>query len=285
MSESLRIAIVGLGSIGSRHLNTLLSMGYQDVVAVEPRPMPQEERVPVIGELREMAGWGATHAIICSPPEWHYHHAKFFLDRGIPTFIEKPMTRTASEARTLCTIAHMNKTVLAVGYMERAHRIVQEARQWAAENGAGHAEFYCYWRAAEKTYPLRIIGESSHVIDTALFVMGKAERAVRRGGAGVRAHASIVHGSAVSEITMDMDAEPRRRIQLYAADGSFFSKDYGTTAEEWDACYREELQAFLNGAPLCTGHDGLAVMEVIEHYQTAGGVSRSAFRRTRSVPW
>lgn len=259
-----RIAIIGLGSIGSKHVDTLLKMGYADLVAVDPRPMPNEDRLPVVGELQEIEGWDATHAFICSPPNWHYHHAKYFLDRGIPTFIEKPMTRTASEARTLCAIAYASKTVLAVGYMERAHRIVQEARQWAAENGAGHADFYCYWRATEKTYQLRIVEESSHVIDTALFVMGKAERAVRRGGSGVRAHASITHGSAVSEITMDMDAEPRRRIQLYAADGTNFSKDYGTTVEEWESCYRDELQAFLDGKPLCTGEDGLAVMDVLE---------------------
>lgn len=259
-----RIAIVGLGSMGSKHVSTLVEMGHTDLVAVEPHPMPNEDRLPVERELRDIEGFDSTHAIICTPPKEHYHHAKYFLDRGIPTLIEKPMTCTASEARRLCAIAHANKTVLAVGYMERGHRVVLQAKQWAAEHAVNRAEVYCYWRAMKKTYQLRIIDESSHAIDTALFTLGHAESAMRRGGIGGRAYASIRHQHAVSEITMDMEAEPRRRIQLYAADGNRFCEDYGTTVEEWSACYKAELGAFLRGAPLCAGEDGLAVMEILE---------------------
>ena len=259
-----RIAIIGLGSIGSRHADTLLAMGYQDLVAVDPRPMPHEERFPVVDRFEDIGYWKPQAALICSPPEFHYHHAKYFLDFGIPTFIEKPMTHTASEARTLCAIAHMNKTILAVGHMERAHPVVLEARHWAVTHQPDRAEFFCYWRAAQKTYTLSCVDESSHVIDTALFVMGRAERCKRRGGIGSRASIALLHGNdAGSEITMDMDAPPRRRIQIYGA-GESFSKDYGTTKEEWGACYKAELQAFLDGKPLCTGHDGVAVMEILE---------------------
>lgn len=259
-----RIAVIGLGSIGSQHVDALLRMGFADLVAVDTRPMPNEDRLPVVGELKEIDGWGTTHALICSPPEWHYHHAKYFLDRGIPTFIEKPMTVSKVEASELCATAHMNKSILAVGYMERAHPVVWEAKQWASDEELHHAEFYCYWRATKKTYQLSVLDESSHAIDTALFVMGSAESAIRRGGVGVRANVSIRHRKATSEITMDMDAQPRRRITLCATNGSRFSKDYGTAAAEWTACYQAELESFLDGKPLCSGEDGLRVMEIME---------------------
>ena len=258
-----RIAIVGLGSIGSKHVDTLLKMGYTDLVAVDPRPMPEEDRLPVVGELKEIDGWGTTHALICSPPDWHFWQAKCFLDIGVPTFIEKPMTGAASAARILRNMADANSTVLAVGYMERAHPIVIEARNWAILHQPTRGEFYCYWRATEKSYALNVLDESSHAIDTALFVMGKAVGAKRTGGVGVRASINLTHEEAWSQVTMDMDATPRRRIQMYG-EGCHFSKDYGTTTDEWDACYQTELQAFLDGKPLCSGEDGLAVMEVLE---------------------
>ena len=109
-----RIAIVGCGSIGSRHINNLLAMGYQDLVAVEPRSMPHDERVPIVSMLEDLGSWDLTHALICSPPEFHYRHARYFINRGVRTFIEKPMTMTAMEARTLCAIAHMNKQEIAL---------------------------------------------------------------------------------------------------------------------------------------------------------------------------
>lgn len=259
------IAIIGCGSIGSRHIDTLLAMGYQDLVGVETRPMPHDERLPIVGTLDDTTGWKPTHAVICTPPEFHYQHAKYFLDRGIRTFIEKPMTTNLSQARTLCAIAHTNKQEIAVGYMERAHPIVIEARKWVDENIPSRAEFFCYWRATKKTYQCDVVSESSHAIDTALFVMGEAPYCKLRSSSGVRAEIVLRHvgDEDTSTVIMDMDAAPRRRIQMYAGD-DVFSKDYGTDVNEWDACYKAELEAFLDGNPLCTGEDGVAVMEVLE---------------------
>jgi hypothetical protein len=55
-----------------------------------------------------------------------------------------------------------------------------------------------------------------------------------------------------------------RRINLYAHKGKTFGRQYGLDKAEWDLCYRAELQAFLDGKPLCTGEDGLRVMEILE---------------------
>jgi predicted dehydrogenase len=258
-----RIAVVGLGSIGSKHVDTLLSLGHTDVVAIDSRPMPQEERVPVVDQFEDLFRWKPTHALICSPPEFHYHHAKYFLDRGIHTFIEKPMTHTGAEAHLLCQLAHEKGAMLAVGYMERAHPVVLEAKDWARKHRPSFAEFFCYWRATEKTYKLNTLEESSHAIDTALFVMGEAAACKRRGGVDARACVEISYQSARAEIVMDMWADPRRRIQMYGA-GEFFSRDYGTKSDEWSACYRAELEAFLSGKPLCAGADGMAVVDVLE---------------------
>jgi predicted dehydrogenase len=263
MKTNARIAVIGLGSIGSRHVNTLLGMGYADLVGVDLRPMPQEERLPVVGELSEIEWWMPTHALICSPPGLHYVHAKRFVDRGIPTFIEKPMTMTTTEARNLCAAAHMNKSVLAVGYMERAHPVVQ--RFYDLRKRIKSLQIECLWKGLKKTYPLDVTAESSHALDLALWMLGPVST-VWRSKTADTATVRIKHvGGAFSMIAMSLIADmPYRKLSAELAEGNRLSERYGTMKAEWDDCYRAELQAFLDGAPLCAGHEGAAVVELIE---------------------
>lgn len=266
MIESPRIAIVGVGSIGSKHIDALLAMGYQDLVGIDSRPMPHEERLPVISEFCDLEPWKPTHALICSPPDWHYRHARYFVDRGIPTFIEKPMTVSRVEGSNLCATAHMCKSVLAVGYMERAHPVVKEAKQFIEQHGCVRAEICCYWKATEKTYPLYTAQESSHAIDLAQFLLGDMALMKVTDLPWHEVVLTVKH-SRVCETKICMNAHenwPRRVISLESENGNVFHELYGTTPEEWVPCYQEELKAFLNGKPLCTGEDGLQVMKILE---------------------
>lgn len=266
MIESPRIAIVGVGSIGSKHIDNLLAMGYQDLVGVDTQPMPNEDRLPVISAFCDLEPWKPTHALICSPPDWHYHHAKYFVDRGIPTFIEKPMTVSRVEASELCATAHMNKSTLAVGYMERAHPVVQKAKEFIEKNGCVRAEICCYWKATEKTYPLYTAQESSHAIDLAQFLLGDMSLMSVKDLPWREVVLTVKHTRGCeTKICMNAHEDwPRRVLRLESENGEVFSELYGESKEQWAPCYQEELTAFLAGKPLCTGEDGLRVVEILE---------------------
>lgn len=261
------IAIIGVGSIGSKHIDNLTAMGYRDLVGIDHRPMPNEERLPILSAFCDLEPWKLTHALICSPPDWHYHHAKYFVDRGIPTFIEKPMTVSKVEASELCATARMNKSTLAVGYMERAHPVVLKAKEFIEEYGCVKAEIFCYWKVTEKTYPLDTAQESSHAIDLAMYLFGDArilDMALYTDEVTlISEHSSGV----VCTIRMNMHEWPRRVINMIGSNGERFSEIYGESKEEWDACYKAELQAFLDGKPLCTGEEGLSVVEILEEME------------------
>lgn len=266
MIESPRIVIVGVGSIGSKHIDTLLAMGYHDLVGIDTRSMPHEERLPVVDSFEDINYWGATHALICSPPDFHYKHASYFLEQGIPTFIEKPMTVNVHNANELLCAATEHNTYIGVGYMERAHPIVQAAKDFIERNGCVKAELCCYWRATAKTYALDTSQESSHAIDLAQFLLGDMA-VIKVTDLPWREVILTVKHSRVCETKICMNAHenwPRRVISLESEDHHIFSEIYGTTAEEWTLCYQEELTAFLAGQPLCTGEDGLRVVEVLE---------------------
>ena len=262
-----RIAIIGLGSIGLRHAENLLSMGYTDLCAVDARPFPKETRFPVLNDIRAVGRWNPTHVLVCTPPEQHYIHAVRFLASAIPVFIEKPITTNTSDARALCALAKREKVALAVGYMERAHPAVIDAREWFLENHATDVEVVCYWKATKKTYELNVIAESSHAIDTAISIIGKPDSVMEYKDCktSTQSHVRLLSGVHSATVLMDMNCDPARSIAMHSINGGFFEKQYGLTSEEWDDCYKAELQAFLDGKPLCTGQDGLAVVEVMEH--------------------
>lgn len=267
MSEPY-IAIVGLGSIGSAHADRLWEMGYRDLIGIESSPRPHEERFPVINAFKDLGARQPTHALICTPPEWHYSHANYFLDNGIDTFIEKPMAVSSMEARMLLHLAQCTGAIVAVGYMERAHVVVQQAKEFIIAHGCYRAEICCYWRATSKTYTLDTIQESSHAIDLANFLLGKINYTISRVTEGNEETLCTRHTCGASSIIrMNMHEWPRRVINLTGKDNVQFSVMYGDTKDEWEECYTEELTAFLTGAPLCTGEDGLWVVKVLEGLQ------------------
>ena len=263
------IVIVGLGSIGVRHAKNLLDLGHTYLIGVDTRcyecvfdvPFPVYDSVESIDIER------VTRAIICTPPDLHHQHAKQFVGRGIPTFIEKPMTTYAADASALCATAHMNKSVLAVGYMERAHPTVQEAKEFIQKYGCQRASIGCYWLATDKTYAINEAEESSHALDLALYLFGESEVVEweKHFLGDFRVETQHQSGTRCT-IRMNMNEWwARRSIHLVSSDGQRkFSALYGENKAEWDECYRAELRAFLNGKPLCTGEDGLRVVKILE---------------------
>ena len=63
-------------------------------------------------------------ASIAVPTSLHYNIAKDFLRHGIHVLIEKPITKTLSEADELIEIADQNKLILQVGHIERFNSAV-----------------------------------------------------------------------------------------------------------------------------------------------------------------
>jgi predicted dehydrogenase len=263
-----RIAILGLGSIGSRHANNCLELGYTDLIGMDPNPNIAETRFPVVNTMTAVQFFEPTHVLVCSPPQEHFHQAQSVMGVGrCHVFIEKPMTMTADEARRLCEYAEYRKETLAVGYMERAHPTVQAAKQYAATNHIEEAIIQCFWTRTSKSYHLSVEAESSHAIDTALYLNGPIEKVecVYRYGAD-RVEVWVQHrNGCATRVHMAQNLPPSRHITLSGKYvDEMFDRSYGEVPARWDYCYKAELVAFLNGEPLCTGRDGLAVMEVLE---------------------
>ena len=123
--SKLNIAIIGLGHLGSKHLRVYSELKDKvNIVAIcdhhasHAKPLANEYKVPFFTDYRNLPD-GIQAVNICTPTVTHCTIAKYFLERGIHTFVEKPITMDLNEADILIDLAQKNNLKLQVGHVER----------------------------------------------------------------------------------------------------------------------------------------------------------------------
>jgi len=123
--NKIKIALVGCGFLGQRHLKTLHALKNKaTIVAIcdhhpdEIRSLGRQFNVPVIADYRSIPG-PIDAVSICTPTTTHAQIASHFLNAGVHTFVEKPITYSLQEADELIRLADHHKLKLQVGHVER----------------------------------------------------------------------------------------------------------------------------------------------------------------------
>ncbi len=85
----MRIAVLGCGSIGRRHLRNLQSLEYADLLAYDPdaqaRSLPEEETgIPSLSSLEEVWARNPEVALITASTDAHVGLARAGARRGFP---------------------------------------------------------------------------------------------------------------------------------------------------------------------------------------------------------
>jgi predicted dehydrogenase len=127
--EKLRIAIIGVGHLGSIHTKVYSKLDNIKLVGVCDCNL---ERAIEIGKKYHIASYSdyedlfdKVNAVsIVVPTSLHYNIAKDFLNHGIHVLIEKPITKTLSEADELIDIAKEKNLIIQVGHIERFNSAV-----------------------------------------------------------------------------------------------------------------------------------------------------------------
>jgi predicted dehydrogenase len=133
LTMPLRIAVVGVGHLGRHHARILASLRGVELVAVVDKNRPRAEEIAAASAARPLVDYrdlaGQVDAVtIAVPTELHAEIGVFFLSKGIPTLVEKPLARSLAEADRLIEAAADAGVVLAVGHTERFNPAVAAAR-------------------------------------------------------------------------------------------------------------------------------------------------------------
>lgn len=124
--SKLRIAVVGAGRMGTKHIGNL-SAYFKDEVDIAgilcSSPQSTKEKakrlnLSYFNNIDEITGDNVDGAIIATSTNKHTYTAKQLLQKDIPCLIEKPLTANVAEAKELIKIAAENHTFILPGHIE-----------------------------------------------------------------------------------------------------------------------------------------------------------------------
>ena len=199
----MKIAIIGTGSAGSRHLSVISSLKDADPIAVPHRHHRLEqlaaEGFETAPDIRTAIDLGATAAIVASETGKHLEDSLSLLDAGVDILVEKPMAADSEEAHQVCVKAAKLGRSVYVGCVLRFSESLQAFKESLHKVGPLHSvriECQSYlpdWRPNRsylESYSSRkaeggVLRDLIHEIDYAGWIFGWPETlAARLGNTG-----------------------------------------------------------------------------------------------------
>lgn len=178
MNVNPRVALIGLGAIGTQHARVLGGMPDVDFVAIyDPRIGPGHlHGVVVVENYHGLLDLKPDYCVVATPTSTHVELVLDLISRGIACLIEKPLAQTAAEAERVALAAAAAGVLVGVGHIERFNPSVIELR---ARIDAGQVgDILQVATRRHGPYPSRIgdvgvvLDLASHDIHTTLWVTG-----------------------------------------------------------------------------------------------------------------
>lgn len=133
--KPLRMAVLGAGLIGRKHIQTILSLPQLAELAAVADPVADPCQFDLKGakwfsDAQEMLDRIKPEAVVIATPNGlHAQHGQWCCDRGIHFLVEKPVTASLDEAATLVQAVERSGVRTLVGHHRRYLTVVQEARR------------------------------------------------------------------------------------------------------------------------------------------------------------
>ena len=141
MSDPLKVAVLGVGSLGQHHAKHYAGLAAEGVVdfvglfdadAARAKTIAAKYNVPVLASVD--AALAAAEAVnVVTPTVTHFDLSSQLLRAGRHVLVEKPMTDTTAQAAELIRLARENKCVLQVGHIERFNPVFDYLQSVARE--------------------------------------------------------------------------------------------------------------------------------------------------------
>lgn len=120
----LKIGIIGAGHLGKFHLNNWLEIddvtviGFCDTDEINAKAVTEKYKIKRFENAEELLD-DCDAIDIVAPTSYHYELCALALRKGKHVFVEKPLTNTMDEAKSLLKLAVESNLKFQVGHVER----------------------------------------------------------------------------------------------------------------------------------------------------------------------
>lgn len=139
----LRLAVVGAGLIGKRHIDLIAAEPACELVAICDA-QPLAALLATTYAARFFADYATMLAeidldgvIIATPNHLHVPVGLACIDHGLPILVEKPIAESVAAAQQLVDAADARGIPVLVGHHRRHNPLVQRAKAWIQQGGLG----------------------------------------------------------------------------------------------------------------------------------------------------
>ena len=266
--SSLRVLVVGGGSVGRRYLAILLGLGVGKVAVVEPREDRRAELAEHFGSIGIYAAEDEAYAsgpydivIVANPPAFHVESGTRAVAVGAHVLMEKSISDKIADVDEFLRSAEKAGRLVGVCYVYRFFDTLQYIKKFLDEGRLGKIysaqitfseylpgwhpwEKPAEWYASQKALGGSELLDENHTIDFATWFFGSitsvAGHVARAADVTVDsddfAEFTCFHSSGVvSQIHQDaFGRKPRKDMWIMGEKGTFFWDSYmGGNLVEW----------------------------------------------------
>lgn len=279
MPEAKRVLIVGVGSIGLRHLRCFQNTGRAAVSFCEVNPTLREQVVAeykidrCYASLDEALADRHDAAVVATPANLHIPMATRLAEAGIPLLLEKPLSTSLDGIDMLREILKSRNLKCAVAYVMRAYPILREMRDAIASGRFGRpvevvavsGQHFPTFRPAyrEIYYKNRATGGGAiqdaitHILNASEWLVGPIERLVVDAAHQVlegvtvedTVHVLTRQGGVLGSYNLNQHQSPNEMTLTVICDGGAARYEAHNNRWQWmlkpgDSWHDEQYEAF-----------------------------------------
>jgi predicted dehydrogenase len=274
---ALRFAVIGCGSIGSRHARNLRAIGAEEVALCDLdsaraiRLAADIDAAVATDDLAGLLGVYRPHGVlVCTPPASHLEVARRAVEAGAHVFCEKPLAPGLEGVDELLDVVERHDRFLMMGMCYRFHAGLRRLQQRLASGTVGRLQAAQLWGghylpdwhpwadyrteySARRVLGGGVLLDSIHALDTVRWLFGEPLEVT-----GMLARVSDLEidtedlacalcrleSGAIVEVHVDyLQRHPRHRIEVVGSEGNL-AWDFHRQAVRWrragESAWQEE---------------------------------------------
>ena len=144
LGKMINIGIIGIGTIGKRHLMAINQVDEINIVGIvdlaeEANKFCSDQNIPFFKTLNDLLKSHEVDGVVISTPTINHHeNAIEALKLGLDVLIEKPISATVSEAEEIAETATKYSRKVLVGHQRRFYPLVLKTKEIVKNNEIGN---------------------------------------------------------------------------------------------------------------------------------------------------
>ncbi len=135
----MKVAVIGYGSIGKRHVQNLLSFSNHKIIICtkQKKIISPSKKITFINSISSCIKEKPDIALITNDSSLHLQTAITFAHAGIDLFIEKPLSNSIKGTKELSKIISEKKLITQMGCQLRFHKCIRKIKKLILEKRIG----------------------------------------------------------------------------------------------------------------------------------------------------